>query len=59
VSFYEKLGENVDEPLEKAFYGMLASIEREHFLSLQDALEYFQDPAGWYLTREKPHLDGG
>jgi rubrerythrin len=59
VSFYEKLRENVDEPLEKAFYGMLASIEREHFLSLQDALEYFQDPAGWYRTKEKPHVDGG
>jgi hypothetical protein len=38
---------------------MLASIEREHFLSLQEALEYFQDPAGWYLTKEKPHIDGG
>lgn len=59
VSFYEKLRENVDEPLEKAFYGMLASIEREHFLSLQDALEYFQDPTGWYRMKEKPHVDGG
>ena len=59
VSFYEKLRENADEPLEKEFYGMLASIEREHFLSLQDALEYFQDSAGWYRTKEKPHLDGG
>ena len=58
VSFYEKLKENSDEPLEKAFYGMLASIEREHFLSLQEALEYFQDPAGWYRTKEKPHVDG-
>ena len=59
VSFYEKLRENVDDPLEKEFYGMLASIEREHFLSLQDAYEYFQDPGGWYLTKEKPHIDGG
>jgi len=59
VSFYEKLRENADEPLEKEFYGMLASIEREHFLSLQDAFEYFQDPAGWYLTKEKPHIDEG
>jgi len=59
VSFYEKLRENADEPLEKAFYGMLASIEREHFLSLQDAFEYFQDPDGWYRMKEKPHVDGG
>ena len=59
VSFYEKLKENAGEPPEKAFYGLLASIEREHFLSLQDAFEYFQDPADWYRTKEKPHLDGG
>jgi rubrerythrin len=57
VSFYKKLQDAVDEPLEKAFYGMLASIEREHFLSLQDAFEYFQDPAGWYRIKEKPHVD--
>jgi rubrerythrin len=59
ASFYEKLRENADELLEKEFFGMLASIEREHFLSLQDAFEYFQDPGGWYLTKEKPHIDGG
>jgi rubrerythrin len=59
VSFYEKLRDNADGPLIKEFFGMLASIEREHFLSLQDALEYFQDPAGWYRTKEKPHVDGG
>ena len=59
VSFYENLHKSVDDPLEKEFYGMLASIEREHFLSLQDTYEYFQDPEGWYLTKEKPHLNGG
>lgn len=59
VSFYEKLKENAGEPLEKEFYSMLAAIEREHFLSLQEALEYFQDPGGWYRIKEKPHADGG
>jgi rubrerythrin len=59
VEFYEQLRKKADEPQEKAFYGMLASIEREHFLSLQDAFEYFQDPAGWYRIKEKPHVDGG
>ncbi len=59
VQFYENLRNNVDDPREKEFYGMLASIEREHLLSLQDTLEYFQDPEGWHLTKEKPHLDGG
>ena len=59
VEFYENLHKSVDDPLEKEFYGMLASIEREHFLSLQDTYEYFKDPGGWYQTKEKPHLDGG
>ena len=59
VQFYEKLRENVDDPREKAFFGMLASIEREHFLSLQGVFEFFQDPAAWYRLKEKPHVDGG
>ena len=59
VELYENLRNSVDDPLEKEFYGMLASIEREHLLSLRDTLEYFQDPQGWHLTKEKPHLDGG
>ena len=59
VQFYENLRDSVDDPLEKEFYGMLASIEREHLLSLQDTLEYFKDPEGWHLTKERPHLDGG
>ena len=44
VQFYENLRDNVDDPLEKEFYGMLASIEKEHYLSLQDTYEHFQDP---------------
>ncbi|MCK5421954.1 MAG: ferritin family protein [Deltaproteobacteria bacterium] len=58
VKFYEKLRDSVDDPLEKEFYGMLASIEREHLLSLQDTYEYFQDPEGWYRIKEKHHFDG-
>ena len=59
VTFYEQLRRSVTDPQEKEFFAMLASIEREHLLSLHDAYEYFQDPEGWYLTKEKPHLDGG
>ena len=57
-AFYKQLAENVEDPLEKAFYGMLESIEREHRLSLEDTYEYFKDPEGWYQRMEKPHLDG-
>jgi len=37
---------------------MLAGLEREHRLSLEDTLEYFEDPEGWLLMKEKHHLDG-
>jgi rubrerythrin len=57
-AFYKKLKDSVDDPLEKQFYGMLESIEREHRLSLEDTYEFFKDPEGWYQRTEKPHLDG-
>ena len=56
--FYGDLAKSVENPMEKKFYGFLASIEREHRLSLQDTLEYFQDPAGWFRVKEKLHVDG-
>jgi rubrerythrin len=57
-AFYKKLRESVDDPLEKQFYGMLETIEREHRLSLEDTYDFFKDPEGWYQRMEKPHLDG-
>ena len=56
--FYGDLARKVDNPMEKKFYEFLSSIEREHRLSLQDTLEFFQDPVGWYQMKEKPTLDG-
>ncbi len=55
--FYKKLAGGVENPVEKSFYQFLSRIEREHRLSLEDTLEYFQDPAGWYQKKERPHLD--
>ena len=57
--FYTDLRDSVDNPVEKEFYGVLAAMEREHRLSLEDTLEYFKDPEGWYRMKEKQHLDGG
>ena len=57
--FYRNLRDSVDNPAEKEFYSVLATMEREHRLSLEDTLEYFQDPEGWYRMKEKHHLDGG
>jgi rubrerythrin len=56
--FYSDLRDAVDNPREKEFYGMLASMEREHRLSLEDTLDYFKDPEGWYRIKEGHTLDG-
>lgn len=55
---YKKLRQAADDPVEKEFYGMLESIEREHRLSLEDTLEYFTDPEGWFQRQEGASLDG-
>ena len=56
--FYGKLAKEVENPMEKKFYELLASMEREHRISLQDTLDYFKDPAGWYRIKERHHIDG-
>ena len=56
---YKKLRQGASDPVEKEFYGMLESIEREHRLSLEDTYEYFKDPEGWFQRMEKTGLDGG
>ena len=58
VQFYERLRKSVDNPIEKEFYDMLVSIEREHLMSLQNAYEYFQNPEEWYSITEKHRFDG-
>jgi rubrerythrin len=57
--FYNSLHDSVENPMEKEFFRVLATMEREHRFSLEDTLEYFQDPEGWYRAKEKRHLDGG
>ena len=56
--FYQALHDSVEDPKEKFFFGMLADLEREHRISLEDTLEYFQDPEGWFRMKERHHLDG-
>jgi rubrerythrin len=58
AKFYGELRDASANPLEKAFFGLLAEIEREHYLSLKNTEEYFVDPAAWYVQQEKPSLDG-
>jgi len=55
---YAKLGYEVSDPKEAGFFDLLATIEREHFLSLKDIEEYLIDPASWYTKAEHHVLDG-
>jgi len=58
VDLYTKLEKSSTDPKEKAFFNLIASIEREHFLSLRDTEEFLTDPGSWYQKMEKTSLDG-
>jgi len=57
--FYKRQGEDATYDTERDFYKTLAAEEREHHLILLDYYEYLKDPAGWFVTKEHPSLDGG
>ena len=56
--FYERLAAQARDKSERRFFTLLASMEREHRLSLEDTLEYFTDPAEWMERKGGRHLDG-
>jgi rubrerythrin len=57
--FYKRQGEIAAHDAEKDFYHTVAAEEREHYLVLLDYYEYLKDPAGWFVQKEHPSLDGG
>ena len=57
-SFYARLKNEAETEQEKNFFELIASMEREHMLSLQDALLYFEHPDDWFAGHEKPQLEG-
>jgi rubrerythrin len=57
--YYKRQGENASYDAEREFYRTLTAEEREHYLILLDYYEYLKDPAGWFVTKEHPSLDGG
>lgn len=59
ADFYVKLADAVSDPKEKAFFDLLARIERDHYLSLKDTEEFLTDPAAWYTLTDHHILDGG
>jgi rubrerythrin len=58
AKFYAELRDKSIDPREKAFFGLLAGIEQEHFASLKDTEEYFVDPGAWYQKHQSTGLDG-
>jgi rubrerythrin len=57
--FYADLRDSSPGPMERDFFALIAAMEREHRLSLEDTRDYFQDPAGWFRIKERLHVDGG
>jgi len=57
--FYKSQGKNAAYEIARDFYETLAAEEREHYLILLDYYEYLKDPAGWFVQKEHPSLDGG
>jgi rubrerythrin len=55
---YTELSKASSDPKEKAFFALMAGIEREHYLSLKDAEEYLKDPSSWFTKKERHGLDG-
>jgi rubrerythrin len=58
AQLYAGLRDQSADPKEKAFFGLLADIEHEHFASLKDTEEFFVDPGAWYQKAESTGLDG-
>ena len=57
--FYKSQSKNATHDAERDFYETLAAEEKEHHLVLLDFYEYLKDPAGWFVKKEHPSLDGG
>ena len=56
--FYNSQAQSASHNAERDFFELLAAEEREHHLILLDYHEYLKDPAGWFVTKEHPSLDG-
>ena len=57
--YYKDQGQTATYDGERDFYQALMAQEREHYLVLLDYYEYLRDPAGWFVQKEHPSLDGG
>ncbi|MCJ7743820.1 MAG: ferritin family protein [Dehalococcoidales bacterium] len=56
--FYQSQSKKATYDAERNYYETLAGEEQEHSLILADYYEYLQNPAGWFVKKEHPSLDG-
>lgn len=56
--FYQSQSKKATYAAERNYYETLAGEEQEHSLILADYYEYLQNPAGWFVKKEHPSLDG-
>ena len=56
--YYRNRSQGASYTAERDFFELLAAEEKEHYLVLLDYHEYLKDPAGWFVTKEHPSLDG-
>jgi len=56
--FYRSQSRNAVYDAERHFYETIAAEEKEHHLVLLDYDEYLRNPAGWFVKKEHPSLDG-
>ncbi len=57
--FYISQRQSTPHSIARDFYEALASQEREHQLILLDYYEFLKNPAGWFVSKEHPTLEGG
>ena len=57
--FYQIQLKNATYYAEREFYEALAIQEKEHHLILLDYYEFLQNPAAWFVSKERPSLDAG
>ena len=56
--YYKNQEDKAVYDAEKDFYDKLAAVERGHHQILLDYYEFLKDPAGWFVKKEHPSLDG-
>lgn len=55
--YYQSQLKKATSPAEKELYERLSAQEHQHSLILTEYIEYLQNPEGWFVKKEHPHLD--